>query len=161
MANIRSAKKSIRSDATKTRRNRSVRTSVRSQVSKARTSLIASLENLEVEEYLQTAEQQVRVAIKMLDRAAEKGILHANNVARRKGRLMELAADVFKAAKEGSADTAAAVRAAAVGGTKGKTTASTVARKPATTKTTAAKTTAKATTAKKTTRKATTSKTKA
>ena len=158
MANIRSAKKSIRSDATKTRRNRSVRTSVRSQVSKARTTLVASLENLEAEEYLQTAEQQVRLAIKMLDRAAEKGILHANNVARRKGRLMELASDVFKAAKEGSAETAAAVRAAATGGTKGKTTAGTTARKPAAKATAPKASTTKATTAKKTTRKTATSK---
>jgi len=39
---------------------------------------------------LDEAQEAARQAISTLDRAAEKGILHRNNVARRKSRLMRL-----------------------------------------------------------------------
>lgn len=39
---------------------------------------------------LEEAQEAARQAISTLDRAAEKGILHRNNVARRKSRLMHL-----------------------------------------------------------------------
>jgi len=45
--------------------------------------VVGSLQNLE------SAEAATRVAVSALDKAAEKGILHKNNAARRKSRLMK------------------------------------------------------------------------
>jgi small subunit ribosomal protein S20 len=77
-----SAKKQARSGARRTVRNRSVRSEVKTKVVKARRSFVES-----------PVAQSDRVAtavdaIRALDRAAAKGILHRNNAARRKARLM-------------------------------------------------------------------------
>jgi small subunit ribosomal protein S20 len=78
MANTAAAKKAMRAAARRTQRNRSVRSAVKTRVSKARRALLDGAEGA-----LETAMS----AISSLDRAAEKGILHPNNVARRKSRL--------------------------------------------------------------------------
>ena len=78
MANTRSAKKETRAGVRRTLRNRSVRSSVKTRVSKARRALLDNVEN---------ALELATSAISSLDRAAEKGILHPNNAARRKSRL--------------------------------------------------------------------------
>jgi small subunit ribosomal protein S20 len=78
MANTSAAKKAMRAAARRTVRNRSVRSAVKTRVSKARRALVEGAEGA-----LETA----LAAISSLDRAAEKGILHPNNVARRKSRL--------------------------------------------------------------------------
>jgi small subunit ribosomal protein S20 len=65
-------------------RNRSVRSAVKTFVGKARTAIAA--EPLE-----DATEQTILKAIQELDRAARKGIIHPNNAARRKSRLIKRA----------------------------------------------------------------------
>lgn len=119
MANSRSARKRIRSSERKHVRNRAVKSAVRTKVIKARHALL--------EEGGQTGEAELHAAIKALDRAAEKGVLHRNNVRRRKSRLASMAARLSNVA-EGAEG--AAVRSAAAGGAKGRS-AKSAARTPA------------------------------
>ena len=63
--------------------NRSVKTIVKTQVTKARTAIASQTINE------QDAEAAVRAAVSELDRAAKKGVIHKNNAARRKSRLMK------------------------------------------------------------------------
>src|SRR5205807_10465317 len=72
MANSRSARKRIRSSERKHVRKRAVRAEVRTSVGKARRALLGADSGAETEE-------QVRTAVRALDRASEKGILHPNN----------------------------------------------------------------------------------
>ena len=83
MANTRSALKRIRSSERKRQHNRVFRSSARTFVKKAR-QLIT--------EQGKTEESQaaVRRAISALDKAAQKGVIHKNNAARRKSRLMKM-----------------------------------------------------------------------
>ena len=134
MANSRSARKQIRASERKRDRNRAVRTSVRTYVGKARRAVLEQPEGVSVEEAL-------LAAVRALDRAAEKGIIHRNNARRRKSRLTAMAARIMQA----GADTAT-VRATAAGSQKGTAkatrkpaTKSSKTAKPRTTKTTAAK----------------------
>ena len=122
MADTRSARKRIRSNERKRLRNRAVRSSVRTKVAKARRLLLGT-------DAGPNPEEDLRIAIRALDRAAEKGILHKNNARRRKSRLARMAAHLAKAAG-GAEDEQAAARSAAVGGVKGRST-KTAARKPA------------------------------
>ena len=87
MANSRSARKRIRANQRKHIRNRGVRSSVRTYVGKARQSLL-TLEPGDIVD----VEEQLKAAVRALDRAGEKGILHRNNVNRRKSRLTAMAA---------------------------------------------------------------------
>ena len=81
MANHKSALKRIRSSEKKRQRNRVFRSRARTEIKKARTYIeSADLEN---------SRQATLDAIRTLDKAAVKGILHPNNVARRKSRLMK------------------------------------------------------------------------
>ncbi|MCD6553184.1 MAG: 30S ribosomal protein S20 [Chloroflexi bacterium] len=80
MANTKSAIKRIRSSRRKQERNRVFRSRARTFVKKAR--------RLIEEGQFDEAEEVVRQAISALDKAAEKGIIHKNNAARRKSRLM-------------------------------------------------------------------------
>lgn len=59
--------------------NRSIKSLVKTQVTKARTAIANG----------QQAEVAVRNAVSELDRAAKKGVIHRNNAARRKSRLMK------------------------------------------------------------------------
>lgn len=81
MPNIRSAKKRMRIEEKRRARNASVKSTVRTYVTKARTAIAADTEAPQTEE-------AIREAISNLDRAVTKGVLHANNAARRKSRLM-------------------------------------------------------------------------
>jgi len=76
-----SAKKQARSGVRRAARNRGVRSEVKTLVVKARKSLTGS-PVAESERYALTLE-----AVRALDRAASKGVLHRNNAARRKARL--------------------------------------------------------------------------
>ncbi len=125
MANSRSARKRIRANERKHIRNRGVRSSVRTYVGKARQSLLT----LEPGETVDV-EAQLKAAVRALDRAGEKGILHRNNVNRRKSRLTLMAARLIRAATEGG-EHSTEVRAAAAGGAKGRGRQSTSARKAA------------------------------
>ncbi len=80
MANTRSAKKRIRSQARKHIRNRTVRSAVKTAVARARKDLASGGPDA----------GSLPEAVSLMDRAAAKGILHPNNAARRKARLMRL-----------------------------------------------------------------------
>ena len=80
MANTKSAIKRVRQNPKRRLRNRLYAGSARTYVKKARTSMSESS--------YEEARAATLVAISALDKAAEKGILHKNNAARRKGRLM-------------------------------------------------------------------------
>lgn len=77
----KSAKKQVRKDEKRRLHNRSIRSLCRTNVVKAGR-LIASGE-------LEAAREAVTVAVSSLDRAAEKGVIHPNNAARRKARLVK------------------------------------------------------------------------
>jgi small subunit ribosomal protein S20 len=100
MANIKSAKKRITVSATKHERNRVVRSAVKTKIARVRRVVDAGGN---------PAPDQVVAAMSALDRAAERGILHRNNAARRKSRLMLQA----NRAAALAADPEAAARAAA------------------------------------------------
>jgi small subunit ribosomal protein S20 len=112
VANSRSARKRIRANERKHVRNRTVRSAVRTRITKARRALLGT----EVQE----TPELVLAAVRELDRAAEKGILHRNNANRRKSRLMAMAHRLLTAAESGAGEDQAAARAAAAGGQKGR-----------------------------------------
>jgi len=76
-----SAMKCVRRDARKTVYRGAVRTTTRTHIKKVR-ALIAAGKVTEAEQAMQTA-------LKSLDKAASKGVIHKNNAARRKSRLMQ------------------------------------------------------------------------
>ncbi len=78
MANIKSAIKRIRQSEKRRVRNRAIRSRMRTYVKQANTAIVTG----------DDAGEAVRAAISELDRAAKKGIIHPNNAARRKSRLM-------------------------------------------------------------------------
>ncbi len=80
MANIKSQIKRNRQNESRRLRNRNMRGAARTAVSQAR----AALEANEPE-----TKETILKAISALDKAAEKGVIHKNNAARRKGRLMK------------------------------------------------------------------------
>jgi small subunit ribosomal protein S20 len=83
MPNNPSAEKRMRKEEKRRAHNRSVKSLVRTQVSKARVAIASPAVPAE------NAELAVRVAVSELDRAAKKGVIHKNNAARRKSRLMK------------------------------------------------------------------------
>lgn len=108
-----SAKKQARAGVRRAARNRGVRSEVKTLVVKARKSL-AGGPVAESERYALTLE-----AVRALDRAASKGILHRNNAARRKARLTKQMAKLAIApsapaakGKRGAAAPAAAAKPA-------------------------------------------------
>jgi small subunit ribosomal protein S20 len=76
-----SAKKQARAGVRRAARNRGVRSEVKTLVVKARKSLVGAPVG-ESDRYALTLE-----AVRALDRAAAKGVLHKNNASRRKARL--------------------------------------------------------------------------
>jgi len=88
LANIKSAIKRNRQNKKRRLHNRIFRGSARTQIRSAR-AVIAEGKQAE-------AVQEVNLAIKKLDRAAAKGVIHKNNAARRKSRLMKHLATLEK-----------------------------------------------------------------
>jgi small subunit ribosomal protein S20 len=80
LANNKSAEKRIRVAEQKRLRNRPYRSAARTYVKKAELAIRAGDQ--------EAAAAAVGNAISMLDRVAGKGIIHKNNAARRKSRLM-------------------------------------------------------------------------
>ena len=76
----KSAKKQLRADQKRRLRNKSVRHLNKTNVTKAEKLIFAA--------QLEPSQEAVAAAISSLDKAAEKGIIHPNNTARRKSRLM-------------------------------------------------------------------------
>jgi small subunit ribosomal protein S20 len=82
LANIKSSIKRVRSSQRKAAYNQIVRSTAKSYVKKARQLIAAG--------QIDEAQAIVQNAIKALDKAAQKGVIHKNNAARRKSRLVKL-----------------------------------------------------------------------
>ena len=78
MPNIKSAKKRVKVIATKTARNKATKSALRTAVKKAYYAVDTNADN---------KTEAVRLAIKKIDQAAAKGILHKNTAARSKSAL--------------------------------------------------------------------------
>lgn len=82
MANIKSAKKRIKVIATKTARNRAIRSAVKTYSKKV---LVAVQNNDKA-----ASAAALKVAIKAIDKASAKGVYHAKTAARKKSTLARL-----------------------------------------------------------------------
>ena len=78
MANVKSAKKRVKVIAAKTLRNKIIKTNLKTAVKKADLSIDNGADNAAV---------VVKEAIKTIDQACAKGVLHRNTAARKKSRL--------------------------------------------------------------------------
>jgi small subunit ribosomal protein S20 len=81
LANTKSAMKRIRVAAARNERNQSYRARVRTFVKKAEQTIASGTADAAV----------IQQAISTLDKAAVKGVIHKNNAARKKSRLMKKA----------------------------------------------------------------------
>jgi small subunit ribosomal protein S20 len=81
LAHTRSAIKRLRQNEKRRARNRFFRATARTEIKKTRRLIEAG--------ELDEAREAVVQAIKALDKAAQKGVIHKNNAARRKSRLMK------------------------------------------------------------------------
>ena len=78
MANIKSQKKRNITNAKRAERNKAVKSELKTRV-KTATATVGTDEH----------DEAVRLAVKRLDMAAAKGVIHKNQAARRKSRLMK------------------------------------------------------------------------
>lgn len=81
MANIKSAIKRNKQNEKRRLRNRFYRGAARTLVSKAKSTIVTG--------EAETSQVAVAQAIEALDKAAAQGVIHKNNAARRKSRLMK------------------------------------------------------------------------
>ena len=81
MTSKKSAQKSAKIMQQKAQRNKPIRSSVKTTITKAR--------KLILQKDLDAAQEAVKQAAVTLDKAVQKGVLHPNNAARRKSRLMK------------------------------------------------------------------------
>lgn len=86
MANIKSQIKRNRQNEKRRLNNRVARGRTRTIVNKAKTAIEGGNQA--------TAAEAIKLAISSLDKAAEKGVIHKNNAARRKSRLMKRLAEL-------------------------------------------------------------------
>ncbi|MDY2790341.1 MAG: 30S ribosomal protein S20 [Lachnospiraceae bacterium] len=82
MANIKSAKKRILVIETKTLRNKTIKTKIKTLIKKVETAVAEGNKEL--------AQERLTVAISEIGKAASKGIYHKNNAARKVSRLTRL-----------------------------------------------------------------------
>ena len=80
MPNNAAAEKRMRQERKRRLHNRMVKSIVKTQITKARLAIDTGAED---------AGEAVQAAVSELDRAAKKGVIHRNNAARRKSRLMK------------------------------------------------------------------------
>ena len=78
MANIKSQKKRNLTNAKRAARNKAVKSELKTRVKNATTAAGS-----------EQGEEALRLAVKRLDMAAAKGVIHKNQAARRKSRLMK------------------------------------------------------------------------
>ena len=88
MANTKSAIKRIRQNQKRRLRNRHFRGHARTAIKQARISISS--------EDIEAARMKTIDAVRALDKAAEKGVIHKNNASRRKSRLMKQLAALEK-----------------------------------------------------------------
>ena len=81
MPQTKSAKKEVRASKPRRIRNKSMRSLCKTNITKA--------EKIIFSKDVEAGQEAVQTAISSLDKAAEKGIIHPNNSARRKSRLMK------------------------------------------------------------------------
>ena len=81
MPNTKSAQKRTRVSERKRVRNKSIRTLSKSSIAKA--------ERLIFSGELESGQAAVATVVSVLDKAAKKGVIHPNNAARRKARLVK------------------------------------------------------------------------
>ena len=81
MPNSRSARKQVRVTQRRRLRNKSIQSLCKTNITK--------VERLIFSGELDSAREAIVDAISSLDKAAEKGVIHPNNAARRKSRLMK------------------------------------------------------------------------
>ena len=81
MPNIESSIRQLRTDAKRTIRNKGIRSECKSSITKAERVITSGKAD--------DAKTAASTAISTLDKAAGKGIIHPNNAARRKARLMK------------------------------------------------------------------------
>ena len=79
MANIKSQIKRNRQNEKRRVRNRAVRSEVNTRIK-------AAIDAVEHDD--ETADESLRLAVKRIDKAATKGVIHKNTAARRKSRLI-------------------------------------------------------------------------
>lgn len=79
MANIKSAQKRIRVTETKTLRNRMIKSALKTTLKKFEAAVVASNPS--------EAKVAFDSAVKSLDMAASKGVIHKNNASRKKSKL--------------------------------------------------------------------------
>ncbi len=82
MPNIKSAKKRVKVIATKTAYNKATRSALKTQIKKANAAIEAGAEDKEL---------LVKTAVKKIDQAVAKGLLHKNTAARKKSALVKKA----------------------------------------------------------------------
>ena len=82
MPNIKSAKKRVKVISVKTARNKAARSALKTEIKKA---------NAAIENGAENKDAAVREAIKKIDQATAKGLLHKNTAARRKSALTKKA----------------------------------------------------------------------
>lgn len=81
LANLKSSIKRTRQEPKRRMRNRIVKSKMRTSVKRAQSAIMAEDEG--------AAQAAVVAAISQIDRAVAKGVIHPNNAARRKSRLMK------------------------------------------------------------------------
>ena len=79
MPNIKSAKKRVLANQAKAARNKAVKSNLKTMVKKANVAMAASAPE---------SAEAVKLAIKKIDQACAKGILHKNTAARKKSALV-------------------------------------------------------------------------
>jgi len=90
MANKRSSKKDLRRIAKRTVRNKGTKTALKTYVKKVKTTAVAG--------DAAATQTALTSAVKALDKAAQRGIIHKNQAARRKSRAAKAANKVLKPA---------------------------------------------------------------
>ncbi len=118
----RSAAKAHRQSLKRRLRNRVVKNSTKTAVKRANESIASG--------DMEAARDVVRTALRALDRAAQKGVVHANNAGRRKSRLL-MKYNAAVAAIQVTAEKPAAAKAKAPSRAAKPTTKKTSAAKPA------------------------------
>lgn len=79
MPNIKSAKKRVLVNATKQAQNKSANSALKTAIKKANAAIESNADN---------KEEAVKFAVKKIDQATVKGLLHKNNAARKKSALV-------------------------------------------------------------------------
>ena len=81
MPNIKSAKKRVKVNAVKAARNKAARSALRTEIKNANDAIVAG----------ENKEEALKAAVKKIDQAAAKGLLHKNTAARKKSALAKKA----------------------------------------------------------------------